>query len=65
MKNRISRILLAIDGSESSMIAADYAFSLTAHYHAADLIVLHVLPIGIKREYFDYNREDILSTINF
>jgi nucleotide-binding universal stress UspA family protein len=58
-KEKFSKILLAIDGSESSMAAADYAISITAHHNDADLIVLHVLPTGIKRVYFDYKPEDI------
>jgi nucleotide-binding universal stress UspA family protein len=52
------RTLLAIDGSELSMAAADYAISITVH-HSPNLIVLHVLPAGIKRAYFDYKAEDI------
>jgi hypothetical protein len=48
-KQEFSKILLAIDGSESSMAAADYAISITACYEGADLIVLHVLPEGVKK----------------
>jgi hypothetical protein len=33
----INKILLAIDGSESSMAAADYAISITACCDGADL----------------------------
>jgi nucleotide-binding universal stress UspA family protein len=58
-KQEFSKILLAIDGSESSMAAADYAISITACYDGADLIVLHVLPAGIKKVYFDYKPEDL------
>ena len=59
MKDIISRILVAVDGSEPSMTAAEYAISIMLHYSAPDLIVLHVLPKGIKRGYFDYRPEDI------
>jgi len=40
MKDRISRILFPIDGSETSMTAAEYALSITIHYHTGP---------GIKR----------------
>lgn len=55
---KFSKTLLAIDGSELSMAAADYAISMTVH-HSANLFVLHVLPAGLKRAYFDYKAEDI------
>jgi nucleotide-binding universal stress UspA family protein len=41
------------------MAAADYAISIATQYNTAELIVLPVLPTGIKREYFDYKPEDI------
>jgi nucleotide-binding universal stress UspA family protein len=40
-----SKILLAIDGSEPSMAAADYAISVAKKY-GSDLIALHVIPLG-------------------
>lgn len=40
MKDRISRILFPIDGSETSMTAAEYALSITIHHHTGP---------GIKR----------------
>jgi nucleotide-binding universal stress UspA family protein len=55
---KFSKTLVAIDGSELAMAAADYAISIVVH-HYANLIVLHVLPAGIKRAYFDYKAEDI------
>jgi len=62
-KQEFSKVLLAIDGSESSMAAADYAISITACYDGADLIVLHVLPAGIKKVYFDYKPEELPISI--
>jgi nucleotide-binding universal stress UspA family protein len=44
--------------------AEDYAISITACYDGADLIVLHVLPAGIKKVYFDYKPEDLAIWIS-
>ena len=38
-----SRILIGLDGSESSFEAADYAISL-AKYYGSELIAIHVIP---------------------
>jgi nucleotide-binding universal stress UspA family protein len=41
-KGKFSKILVAIDGSEASMDAADYAISLSREYNA-ELYALHVI----------------------
>jgi nucleotide-binding universal stress UspA family protein len=53
-----SKILIAIDGSVESMLSADYAIFLAKEYDA-NLIGLHVLPSGLKKEYYDYELNDI------
>ena len=53
-----SKILIAIDGSVESMLSADYAIFLAKGYDA-NLIGLHVLPSGLKKEYYDYELNDI------
>ena len=53
-----SKILIAIDGSVESMLSADYAIFLAKEYDA-NLIGLHVLPSGLKKEYYDYKLNDI------
>jgi nucleotide-binding universal stress UspA family protein len=63
MNDKISRILVAIDGSDSSMTAVQYAISIMIRYHLPNLMILHVLPTGIKREYFDYKLEGMPSWI--
>jgi nucleotide-binding universal stress UspA family protein len=45
LKTKISKILAAVDGSESSMDAADYAI-LLAKQNNAQLIALHVARPG-------------------
>jgi nucleotide-binding universal stress UspA family protein len=37
------KILIGLDGSESSFEAADYALSLAKHY-GSELITIHVIP---------------------
>ena len=58
-KNKeFSRILLPIDGSESSMKAADYAIAIATkkgENNNAELIVLHVIHSEIKYVYSTYS----------
>ena len=42
-KTMFSRILIAIDGSDASMDAADYAISISEQYNAELLYALHVI----------------------
>jgi nucleotide-binding universal stress UspA family protein len=42
-KTLFSKILVAIDGSDASMDAADYAISLSKEYNNAELYALHVI----------------------
>jgi nucleotide-binding universal stress UspA family protein len=42
-KTIFSKILVAIDGSDASMDAADYAISLSKEYNNAELYALHVI----------------------
>jgi nucleotide-binding universal stress UspA family protein len=42
-KTIFSKILIAIDGSDASMDAADYAISLSKEYNNAELYALHVI----------------------
>lgn len=42
---KISRILVAVDGSENSKRAGDYAIKLGLELHA-DVVALHVVPVG-------------------
>ena len=44
---KFSKILVAIDGSEPSMEAADYAIVVAKKYDAA-LVALHVLPEEVR-----------------
>ena len=42
-KTLFSKILVAIDGSDASMDAADYAISLSKEFNNAELYALHVI----------------------
>jgi nucleotide-binding universal stress UspA family protein len=42
-KTLFSKILVAIDGSDASMDAADYAISLSTEFNNAELYALHVI----------------------
>jgi nucleotide-binding universal stress UspA family protein len=55
---KFSKVLVAIDGSEFSIHAAEYAISIAKKSDGL-LIALHVLPTGIRYEYFQYNLEEI------
>lgn len=46
---KISKILVAMDGSETSVLAANYAMSL-AEKHKAELIILNVLRLRTLRQ---------------
>jgi nucleotide-binding universal stress UspA family protein len=61
-KGKFSKILVAIDGSEPSMDAADYAILMAAKYKSG-LIALHVLPERIKYEYDIKIDSDVPSSI--
>ena len=58
-KNKeFSRILLPIDGSESSMKAADYVIAIArkkGENNNAELIALHVIHSEIKHVYSTYS----------
>jgi nucleotide-binding universal stress UspA family protein len=57
---KFSKILIAIDGSEPSMDAADYAI-LMARMYNSPMIALHVLPEKIRYEYQDKIDSDVPS----
>ncbi len=56
---KISKILVAADGSENSMRAVDYAIKLALRFHV-DLIALHVAPGGKhnSEEYLKYTKRE-------
>ena len=62
-KNKeFSRILLPIDGLESSMKAADYAIAIArkkGENNNAKLIALHFINSEIKHVYFTYSSVDL------
>ena len=60
-KGKFSKILVAIDGSEPSMDAVDYAILMAGRYNS-DLVALHVLPERIRYEYEDRIDSDVPST---
>jgi nucleotide-binding universal stress UspA family protein len=49
MKEKFSKILVAIDGSKESMDAAEYAVAITKKHNAA-LVALHVVPVWFTEE---------------
>jgi|GEM_PF-5969246 len=57
---KFSKILVAIDGSEPSMDAADYAI-LMARIYNSSMTALHVLPEKIRYEYQDKIDFDVPS----
>ncbi|TLX84110.1 MAG: universal stress protein [Thaumarchaeota archaeon] len=56
---KISKILVAVDGSDNSMRAVDYAIKLGLRFDA-DLIALHVAPGGKydSEEYLKYTKRE-------
>lgn len=56
-KPKISKILVAIDGSEQSMHAADYAIDMATKYNA-ELIAIHV--VSAKLLGFEYTPQPML-----
>ena len=56
-----SKIVVAIDGSEPSIDAAENAITMAKRYDA-DLIALHVIPRGIRYEYSEDDRSPDIST---
>jgi nucleotide-binding universal stress UspA family protein len=57
-----SKIVVAIDGSEPSIDAAENAIAMAKRYDA-DLIALHIIPRGIRYEYSeDHSGPDISTT---
>jgi nucleotide-binding universal stress UspA family protein len=56
-----SKIVVAIDGSEPSIDAAENAITMAKRYDA-DLIALHVIPRGIRYEYSEDERSPDIST---
>jgi nucleotide-binding universal stress UspA family protein len=61
-KAKISKILVAVDGSEFSKYAAKQAMYIAKNTNGI-LIALHVLPEGIRNEYFQYNLDEIPFSI--
>jgi nucleotide-binding universal stress UspA family protein len=57
---KFSKILVAIDGSEPSMDAADYAI-LMARIYNSSMTALHVIPEKIRCEYQDKIDSDVPS----
>jgi nucleotide-binding universal stress UspA family protein len=55
---KFSKILVAIDGSEASMDAADYAI-LMARVYNSSMTALHVIPEKIRYEYQDKIDSDV------
>ena len=64
IKGKFSKILVAIDGSQSSIDAAAYAVAM-ARKNNAQLIVLHVLfsPLGYEYSSGKFDDETIPSSI--
>ena len=60
MKDKFSKILVAIDGSKESMDAAEYAVAIAKKHNAA-LVALHVLPIWFTEELRDYPESNGVS----
>ena len=55
IKRKFKKILVAIDGSQESISAADYAISIAkattitvAEKHSSELVLLHVMPSEVK-----------------
>jgi len=59
-KGKFSKILIAIDGSEPSMDAADYAI-LMARIYNSPMTALYVLPEKMRYEYEDKIDSDVPS----
>jgi nucleotide-binding universal stress UspA family protein len=57
---KFSKILVAIDGSEASMDAADYAILMARTYNSC-MAALHVIPEKIRYEYQDKIDSDVPS----
>ena len=58
----IRKILVAVDGSETSSKAAENASELAEKY-GADLIALYIVPLNIKSsEIFDLAKQYVLGT---
>jgi nucleotide-binding universal stress UspA family protein len=49
MKDKFSKILVAVDGSKESMDAAEYAVAIAKRHNAA-LVALHVVPVWFTEE---------------
>ena len=60
MKDKVSKILVAVDDSKESMDAAEYAVAI-AKKHNAVLVALHVLPIWFTEELRDYTESNGVS----
>lgn len=60
MKDKFSKILVAIDGSKESMDAAEYAVTIAKKHNAA-LVALHVLPVWFTEELRDYPESNGVS----
>ena len=57
MKEKFSKILVAIDGSKESMDAAEYAVAIAKKHNAA-LVALHVVPVWFSEELRDYTESN-------
>ncbi|HZA06064.1 MAG TPA: universal stress protein, partial [Nitrososphaeraceae archaeon] len=57
---KFSKVLVAIDGSEASMDAVDYAILMARKYNSS-ITALHVLPEKIRYEYQDKIDSDVPS----
>ena len=55
---KITKILVGVDSSEFSIYAAEQAISIAKKCNGL-LVALHVLPVGIRYEYFQYNLDEI------
>jgi nucleotide-binding universal stress UspA family protein len=60
MKEKFSKILVAIDGSKESMDAAEYAVAITKKHNAA-LVALQVVPVWFTEEMRDYTESNGVS----
>lgn len=64
MKDKFSKILVAVDGSKESMDAAEYAVAIAKKHNAA-LVALHVLPIWFTEELRYYMESNGVSGVTY
>ncbi len=61
MKTDLKRILVAVDGSEHSLEAAEFAASMVEKYDIPEVIMIHVVPTTAIYEGVDVWRVNVMS----